>query len=136
MKPIFWILVAILLTPFLSAALFAGSEVVEPTIDEWIQFLASLKGITGFTTLGLAAAWVQASLFIFRSRFLPLDGKKKLMIVQVLSIIAGVIGLRLQNFDWASAFLHANTLGALQVFAHQIYKQFTDIGDKYAIPSR
>ena len=135
MKPIFWIIVGFLVSPLISMALFAGTgALAEPTVDEWIKFLASLKGVTGLGTLSVAAAVVQGALFLFRSQFLPLDGRKKIMIVQALSIAAGVIGLRLQNFDWISSFIHANTMGAVQVFLHQIYKQFTDLGDKYETP--
>lgn len=136
MKPIFWIIVSILLSPVLTFAVFAGSgsEVVEPTVDEWVQFLLSLKGWAGFSTLGIAAAVVQGAIFIFRSQFMPMSGKQKIVLVQALSIVAGVIGLRIQDFDWFSALIHANTLGAFQVFLHQLYKQFTDNGDKYEIP--
>lgn len=137
MKPIFWIIVTILLSPVLTFALFAGNglgEIVEPTVDEWVQFLMSLKGWQGFSTLGIAAAVVQGALFIFRSQFFGLDGKQKIVIVQALTIVAGVIGLRIQDFDWFSSIIHANTLGAIQVFLHQLYKQFTDPGDKYEIP--
>lgn len=127
---------SILLLPVLTFALFAGSggDVVEPTVDEWVTFLMSLKGWAGLSTLGIAAAVVQGAIFIFRSQFLPMDGKQKILLVQALSIVAGVIGLRIQDFDWFSSLIHANTLGAFQVFLHQLYKQFTDPGDRYEIP--
>lgn len=136
MKPIFWLLLSVILSPVVTFALMASPSPSEPTIDEWVHFLMGLKGLSGFGALGIAAAVVQGSIFLFRSHWIPLEGKKKLMLVQALTIVSGVIALRTQSFDWFSSFIHANTLGAVQVFLHQVYKQFTDKGDRYEIPSK
>lgn len=138
MKPRFWAIVALLLAPLLTLTLYAaGVDTGEPTYDDWLQFLMSLKGVAGIGTLGVAGVAVQGLLLLFRSKFVKMDGKQKLMVVQFLSVLAGMVGLRTQGIDWAAAFLHANTLGAVQVFAHQIYKQFFDrSSEKYALPSK
>jgi len=138
MKPRFWMLVALLFAPLFTLTLYAaGVDMGEPSYEDWLAFLMSLKGTVGLGTLGIAGVLVQGLLLLFRSQFVKMDGKQKLMLVQFLSVVAGMVGLKSQGIDWAAAFMHANTLGAVQVFAHQIYKQFFDrSADKYALPSK
>ena len=137
MKPALWFFCSFFFICLAGLGFAASADpvLVEPTIQEWLQFLASLKGVHGLGALGIAGLTVQGLLYAFRSRFVTLSGKQKLIAVQVLSTIAGIIGLRLQGADFVSSLVHANTLGAIQVFAHQVYKQFTDPGDKYILPS-
>lgn len=135
MKPIFWITVCSLFClSIMSVAVFGQDASNPPSVEEWVAFVSSIKGFVGLGQLGLAAVVVQGVLFMTRAKFIPLPGKYKLIIVQALSVISGVVTLRLANFDWASAIMHANTLGAVQVFVHQIIKQWTEDKNRYEIP--
>lgn len=135
MKPIFWILTSGLILPvFITAAVSAG----EISPEQWTQFqmfLEAMKGMKGFGTLTVAGIVVQLLLTIIKANSTKIPGRYQIFLVQALSIIAGVIGLRLADFDWASAFLHSNTLGAVQVFLNQIYKQLTETEKKYELPA-
>jgi hypothetical protein len=114
----------VLLISLCPTFLCAAIDNQQPSGADWLTFVMSLKGAAGLGALGMAGAAVQGLLLIFRSDFVKLSGAKKLAIVQSLSIVFGVLSLRLNGFDWASSFLHANTLGAIQVFGNQLLKQF------------
>lgn len=138
MKPIFWVFVFVLLTPFIvTAALFADVVPPLPKPEEWQLFLESIRGKVGIIKFTMIAGFVQCLLFIFRDRFMKLPGQWKLIVVQFLTVIVGVTGLQIEGFDWPSSFVHANTVGALQVFVHQVIKQWTDKGEpRYELPDK
>lgn len=137
MKPIFWIIVAILLSPFVVTAALFSQELVPaaPSADEWADFVRAINGVEGMQHLGVAGFFVQLVMFFWRDEIDKLSGKWKLVLVHSLSLIGGVIAMRLGNFDWASAVTHANTLGAFMVFGHQFVKQwFGKDDDRYLLP--
>ena len=126
MKPIFWVLLSLLLSPFILAiALYAGTDAA-PVIDEWRYFLEAIKGSAGLNSFGLIIAVVQTLVVFMGNRFVKMPGKYKLLLVQALTMVTGVSMLKTQGFDWQSAFMHANTVGAFQVFFHQLLKQFRE----------
>jgi len=125
MKPIFWVIVCLIASPFVIAiALYAGTD--PAALNEWDVFMQAIKGNQGLNSFGLTIAAVQAIIMFFGDRFLRLPGKYKLLIVQSLSMLTGVTVLRGEGFDWQSAIMHSNTLGAIQVLGHQFLKQFRD----------
>lgn len=137
MKPIFWVIVALLVLPFIvTAALFADGTLPLPT-DDWTIFMNAIRGKDGLLKFFSIAVLVQILLFMWRDRFMKLSGRGKLITVQAMTIIFGIAALKLDGFDWQSAFMHANTVGAFQVFAHQLIKQWTDKGEpRYVLPNK
>lgn len=137
MKPIFWVIVAMILLPFIiTAALFADGTLPLPT-DDWTFFMAAIRGKDGLIKFLMLAGVVQLILFIWRDRFMKCSGRGKIISVQTLTIMLGLVVLKLEGFDWQSAFMHANTIGAFQVFAHQLIKQWTDKGEpRYVLPNK
>jgi len=134
MKPIFWVFVGTMLSPlFITAGIYA-SDIPPEQWTQFQQFLESLKGTHGLGQMGLAAIVVQVLMYFIKQNYPRLPGKWRIIILQGLSIAAGVLGLRIAEFDWASAFLHANTIGAFQVFAHSIWKEWTKTDEKYTLP--
>jgi hypothetical protein len=111
----------------LAPLLAFGQEAVAATdmglIQKVMEILASYKTLP---QLALAAAIVQLLLYffntpIFGKLFSKLDGGVKLIIVTLLSIIAGLLTAKISGVPLADAFLSSANLAALQVFAHQIY---------------
>lgn len=123
--PVAGFVVFVLLVIF-SLAAFAteGDVILPPTADQWSEFLAAIGGLKGAGTLAMVAVVIQGILLVVRLPQLPVPGKTKLLIVTGLTLVGGVIALKLQGLDWASVVLHSTTLAAFQVFLHQIYKQF------------
>lgn len=90
------------------------------------QFLESINGLKGLGAMGIALLVVQGLLLALRSSFVNLPGKWKLVVASGLSLVTGVLALRLNGVDLTAAILHGSTLASLNVFAHQIVKQFTE----------
>ena len=107
-----------------SFSVFAQTDLSQPVADlEFMQLiLTSVGGMKGASTLAIVAGVIQILMALFRTRFI--SGKYKLMTVYLLSLLGGVIGLKMQGLSLGAAFLHANSLAALQVLGNQAYKQF------------
>ncbi len=99
-----------------------------------LQFLQDLLefigGIKGAGTLAIVAGAVQLIMQLLKteiiSKLIPkLTGAKKLLIVSGLTMIGGVMVLMVEGQTIVQSLLHATTLAALQVFANQIFQQFT-----------
>lgn len=104
----------------------AAMAQVEPTSMSDIQkFIESLGGLKGLGALGIAAIAVQGLLLFFKSAFASFAGPAKILIVYGLTLVAGVLSLKISGVDWGGALLHTQTLAAAQVFLHQLYKQLT-----------
>ncbi len=86
--------------------------------------LDAIGGLKGGGTLAAVAAVVQALLWLAKGFLKGIAGKYQLLIVMGLNIFAGVVALMMSDVDLGAALLHSSTIGALQVFLHQIYKQF------------
>lgn len=106
------------------AALAQGDVIVPPTGDELIKLLQSVGGLKGASALAIAVVAVQALLLFFRSSFAKFSGASQLLIVNALTLVAGVLALKVSGgVEWSAALLHSQTLAALQVFFHQVLKQ-------------
>jgi hypothetical protein len=135
MKPIFWVILFALISPFLIAA-GLHAEDLQNHYSEWEIFSAAMKGSTGMNSMGLTAAAVQAIIAFLGTRFIRLPGKYKLLMIQGLTMLTGVTMLRSQGFDWQSSVMHSQTVSAFQVFFHQVLKQFRDDAEpKLELPS-
>lgn len=115
---------------FFAGVMAFAQEVSEVSDLDFIQQLLSfVSGYKGLTGLALAAAAVQLVIMLLKTPlfgkiFKSVTGQIKLLIVSGLSLIAGVIALRITGLSLAESLLHSSTLAAFQVFAHQIYLQF------------
>jgi hypothetical protein len=89
-------------------------------------FLASINGLKGLGSLGIGLLIVQGLLLLLRSSFVKLEGKTKLSIASGLSVVVGVLIMRLNGIDMYGALLHGSTLAAINTFVHQVVKQFTE----------
>ena len=108
---------------FAFAALAQGEVIVPPSGDELIKFLQSLGGLKGAGTAAIVVIVVQGLLLFFRSSFAKFAGISQILIVNGLTLIAGVIALKAQGMELSVALLHSQTIAAFQVFAHQVFKQ-------------
>lgn len=95
-----------------------------PTQSEWSAFLEGLGGIKGASTLAIVALVVQGLMLALKSGLGSLTGKLQLVLVYGLTLVGGVVALKVQGMDWGSILIHSSTMSAVQVFLHQIYKQF------------
>lgn len=110
-----------------------GTASQEPTNEEWATFMAAIGGAKGAGTMGLIVVIIQGLLLLARSQFGKLAGKWRLAVVYLLTLVVGILSLKVSGLDWFSAFTHSNSLAAFQVFLHQAKKQFLEKGaDKAA----
>lgn len=116
-------LAAILILPALAFAQ-ASLPVDLPTDQALAEFLKSLGGLKGAGALAITTVVVQMVMLFFRTPLANFAGKYRLLIVAGLSLVVGFIILVATGVDWKLALLHANTVGALQVFGHQLVNQF------------
>jgi enamine deaminase RidA (YjgF/YER057c/UK114 family) len=105
------------------AALAQGEVIAPPTGDELVTFLQSLGGLKGAGSIAIIVIAVQGLLLFFRSSFAKFSGAFQILIVNGLTLIAGVIALKAQGMELSVALLHSQTIAAFQVFAHQVLKQ-------------
>lgn len=90
------------------------------------SFVTSYKEMSAF---GIALAVVQLlrmilSLESLGSIFPSLTSKMKLVLITFLSLVSGIIALRVSGLSWLECIMHSGTLAAVQVFGHQFYKEF------------
>lgn len=70
---------------------------------------------------------VQFIMAIFKVTYLGMiAGKWKLILVCILSLVGGIINLRLTGMSWTDCFFNSTILGGMQVFFHQVWKQFRE----------
>ena len=100
--------------------------IVAPSADEWKALLSSLGGLKGAGALAIVAVVVQVIMLALRSKLGKRAGKWRLAAVMLLSLIGGMVAMRMSGIEWMPALLHANTMAAAQVLLHQLWKQFTE----------
>lgn len=111
--------------------LLAQDRFVEYPTDLWLQdIINSMKGLSGMSALGIVAVFVQLLMKGFKTKFGKYAGKWRLLAVYFLTLVGGVLALKITGIGWLSAAVHANTLAAGQVLVHQIYKQFFEKKDE------
>lgn len=92
----------------------------------------SIGSVKGASALLLVVIISQLLMLFFRTPLGSFAGKWKLLIIYGMSLLGGVVALKVSvdGIGWLAALLHANTLGALQVLAHQAKKQFWNKKDE------
>lgn len=101
-------------------------QILEPNVQEVSGFIQSLGGWKTLGAMGVAILTVQGLLLAFRSKFLSLDPKIKLLVVLGLTWVLGILALMSSGLTFAAALLHSNTMAAMQVFVNQLYQKFTE----------
>jgi hypothetical protein len=101
--------------------------------DFLMQLWLSVGQVKGASALCVVLIITQAGMYFFRTELGQVAGKWKLSIVLLLSLASGVIALKLSGLTWVGALLHSTTLTAMQVFGHQVIKQFSE---KPALPAQ
>jgi hypothetical protein len=117
-----------------AAAPAPADQVAPPSTEDISAFLSAIGGAKGAGTMAIIALIVQGLLLMFRSTIGKFAGIYQLLIVNGLTLLAGVIGLKMTGMDWGSALLHSQTLATFQVFAHQVWKQFGKLPADTAAP--
>lgn len=97
--------------------------------------MESIGSFKGASTLMMVALVLQLLMLFFRTQLAAFAGKWKLLVVYGLSLFGGVLALKatVPGMEWLAAFLHSNSLAAMQVLAHQVKKQFWDKKDEAPI---
>jgi len=99
-----------------------AEDIIPPIPDEWSQIIVNLtKG--ELSVLAIVAAVVQVLMLLFRTKFGEKSGRFRLLFVSGLSLVGGVLGLKIQGMEWGSALVHSSTLAAMQVFGFELYKK-------------
>lgn len=99
-------------------------ELLPPSTEEIQALLVALGGLKGASALAIVAVVVQGLMLFFKTKLASFAGKFQLLVVMFLSLLGGVFALKMSGVDWGAAIIHSQTLAALQVFLHQIFKQF------------
>jgi len=125
---------AALIFPFLAfgaEAVAVAVEAVDPGQvamqgDKFIEFLLqSIGGLKGLSALGIVGVVSQVVMKALQTPFLgKLAGKYRLMAVYALSLVGGVVALKMGGMPLLPALVHSNTLAAYSLLGHQAYKQF------------
>lgn len=109
-----------------------AQDVTNISVNEYFLLLMqSVGGSKGASGLAIAAVIVQIIMYSLRleaiqSKIPKLLGKHKFLLIYALSLVSGIMSLRLQGVDLMAALLHSNTLAAYQVLAHQAFKQLKE----------
>lgn len=126
---IFALLVIAIFVPLFDASL-AFAQASLPTdieaSDAVAELLRSIGGLKGASALAIVAVVVQAVMLFFRTKYASFAGKWRIVVVTGLTVVAGVLALRVAGVDWIGALLHSSTLAAVQVFGNQFVKQLTE----------
>ena len=112
-----------------AAVTAAADAVTPPTADDFTKFMAAIGGMKGAGTMGIVIVVVQGLLLALRSQLGSIAGKWRLVAVSLLTLVAGVIGLKVTGMDWMGALMNSASLAMFQVFFHQAKKQFIDKTD-------
>lgn len=116
-------LLAYLLAPLI-AQVDAASLPVELTYGDAFQhILASLGGLKGAGALAIAGAVTQAIMLLARSPLGALAGRGRWLVYSGLSLIAGVLSMKLSGTDWVTALVSSATLTGVVNWLHQAATQ-------------
>jgi hypothetical protein len=88
--------------------------------------LAMLGGIGALKGLGIVVFIVQALMLVVRAPMSAFLGKWKLVVLSLLTTVGAWLVLKQQGMPLLESLLHGSVLSAVQVFAHQLFKQFTE----------
>lgn len=111
---------------------FGDDQAVVPADQFMVAFWQFLGGFKGLSGMAAVAAVVQIVMLFFKSTLSGFAGKYRLLIVTGLTVVASVVGLMGQGMTLTAALLNGATLTAVQVFAHQLWKQFVEKKEEVA----
>jgi len=131
MRKIYPALLVLIFAPLAVIAQQIPAIVSSPEITDENFFQAlmqSLNGFKGASAMAIAAIITQLIVALLKAPiahelFNNLLGKYRLLIVSGVSIIAGVLSLKVAGVDWLAALSHSFTLTSFQVFGNQVVKQ-------------
>ena len=117
----------LLMLPIIAFAQELGQVSDIEFLQELLKFVGGLKGAG---SLAIVVGVVQVIMQLLKTpiiaKLIPkLTGAKKLLIVSGLSVAGGMMALMISGQTLFAALLHSTTLAALQVFANQIFQQFS-----------
>lgn len=92
-------------------------------LGELVKLAQSLKGAGA---LAVTVAIVQALMLALRTPLADKLGKWKLTALLGLSCVTSLLSSKLAGATWGAALLSGPLLAAAQVFAHQLFAQFTE----------
>lgn len=98
-------------------------------LDTEIFLQAAMVALGSWKSLGamgVAALITQLLMLMLRTPLGSFAGKWKLVVVYLLSVVSGLLVLKVSGMSWGAAALHTQTLAAFQAWAHQMYKQFVE----------
>lgn len=99
----------------------AFAELVEPTPEEWGAILVSVTS-GQLSVLAIVAAVVQVVMLVLRTKLGEHAGKLRLVLVSLMTVVGGVLALKVKGMEWGSALVHSSVLAAAQVFMYDLYK--------------
>ncbi len=106
----------------------ATQVVAEPPLsyDVFLGYLfASIGGLKGVGTLATVVGVAQILLKLLQTTAGELVSKYKLLAVSLLTVVVGTASMMMAGeISFFSALIHSSNLASVQVFLHQIYKQF------------
>ena len=109
----------------LVATIAFGQVAPEVSYDEFIAFLMkSLGGVKGASSMAIAVLVAQVGLKLIQTSAGELLGKYKLLVVAGLTMLVSIVGMMVTGTELLPALLGSSGIAAVQVFLHQIYKQF------------
>lgn len=112
-----------------SVVIFAAVEDVVP-VDVWLrESLAWVLTVPGMSALAIAGGAAQVAMRFFQTPLASFTGKGRLVAVCLFNLIAVVIAGVMSGGNIVSVLLSAAGLAAIQVFLHQLYKQFVEKKD-------
>jgi len=110
-----------------SSVVFAQQGDVVSYNDFFSFLFSSIGEMKGASTLAIVVLASQILLKFGQSQFGELLGKYKLLFISLFTMVGSVVGLMVSsNMEFLPALLSGASLSALQVFGHQLYKQFIE----------
>lgn len=119
---------AVLFAPVVALAQVVALDPAAPiaygdALTELVKLAQTLKGAGA---IAITVAVVQALMIALRTPLADKLGKYKLTALLGLSCVLSLLSSKLAGASWAAAFTSGPLLAAAQVFAHQLFAQFTE----------
>lgn len=115
-----------LLALFVPAVALAQAASMPVDLD-WSQSLnlimQAIGGMKGAGALGIAMGVTQIIMRLVQSPLGNYAGKYKLLVYTGVSMVAGVLALKLTGIDWIGALTNSAVITAVGTFVHQIILQ-------------
>lgn len=92
----------------------------------WAELLKVLGGIKSMGVAAAVVAFTQLAMVFFRTEMSNFAGKWKLVVVLGLSVVFSIAGGIGAGLSLSQSLFSGATLSALQVFAFEFYKHWTD----------